>query len=423
MEQKKYLHTIEELDRVLKKEKELVIYGAGDYGKRLADYVLEVRGEHKEKILSFLVTEIKKTDDDYRGITVAPASDFLKKHECFVIAAVSDQYQEDVVKVTEYYGKRLCCLTENLYQALVHKLEVPYHGLDFLLAGFPKCATTSLYGALKAVDDVFLPKGKETLFNTWYGKVENAQNVLAEKYYRGIRRTQLVGAIEPGIYSGRGDAGWAGAESVYKIFGPRLKIMFLVRNPVEAAFSEFKMMVRNGDEYCDNVYQRWQSFSMEMFDEFIDTSVDMENFKYIRWIREFGEYYPREQIKIVLFEELIHDTGKVVDDILRFVGSKCKFQSETLPCWNKGDFVPADKKGWEKGKQFNALRFYSKYNPLDKEQEPDSILQSRSEYEAAEKIYNPQMSQDQRKKLEAYYNGSVRGLEEFIGRSLSELWF
>lgn len=421
MEQKKYLHTIEELDLVLDKEKELVVYGAGDYGKRLVDYILEVRREQREKIISFLVTEKKKTDYDYQGITVTAAPDFLGNRACFVIVAVSDRHQKDIVKALEGYGTRLCCLTENLYQALIQKLKVPYHGLDFLLAGFPKCATTSLYGALKTVDDIFLPKGKETLFNTWYGRTENAENVLAEKYYSGIRSGQLTGAIEPGIYMRY--AGWQGAESVYEIFGSRLKLMFSVRNPVEAAFSEFKMMLRNGDEYCNNAYQKYQCFSMEMFDEFIDTSVDLENFKYIYWIKEFGKYYPQEQIKVVLFEELVHDAGKVVDDILRFVGSKCKFRSAELPFWNKGDYVPADKAGWEKGKQLNQLRFYSKYNPQTKEQEPDITMRSRSEYEETEKIYHPQMSQDQRNKLEAYYDSSVRELEEFIGRSLSELWF
>mgnify|MGYP001096834515 CR=1 FL=1 len=421
MEQKKYLHTTEELDLVLDREKELAIYGAGDFGKRLADYILEVRREQQEKIISFLVTERKKTDYDYHGIAVTAAPDFLADRECFIIVAVSDRQQGDIVKVVEGYGRRLCCLTENLYQTLVQKLEVPYHGLDFLLAGFPKCATTSLYGALKTVDDIFLPKGKETLFNTWYGKTENAENVLAEKYYSGIRGNQLTGAIEPGIFMRY--TGWQGAESVYEIFGPQLKLMFSVRNPVEAAFSEFKMMVRNGDEYCNNAYQKYQCFSMEMFDEFIDTSVELENFKYIHWIKEFGNYYPREQIKVVLFEELVHDAGKVVDDVLRFAGSKCKFRSAEFPFWNKGDFVPADKEGWEKGKQLNQLRFYSKYNPQTKEPESDSILRSRSEYEEREKIYHPQMSQDQRKKLEAYYDSSVRELEEFIGSSLSELWF
>lgn len=415
-----YLYITEELDMVLDREKALAIYGAGDFGKRLADYILEMRREQREKIISFLVTERKKTDYDYHGITVADASKVLKDRECFVIVAVSDRYQEDIVRIVEGYEKRLCCFTENLYQALVQKLEVPYQGLDFLLAGFPKCATTSLYGALNTVDDIFLPKGKETLFNTWYGKTQNAENVLAEKYYRGIRRNQLVGAIEPGIFMRY--TGWSGAEAVYKIWGSQLKLMFLVRNPVEAAFSEFKMMVRNGDEYCDNAYQKYQCFSMAMFDEFIDTSVELDNFKYIQWIKEFGKYYPQEQIKVVLYEELVSDTGKVIDDILQFVGSKCRFQSGELPLWNRGNYVPADKEGWEKGKHFNTLRSYSKYNPMAKA-EPDSILQSRLEYESAEKIYNPQMSQDQRKKLETYYNNSVRDLEIFMGRSLSELWF
>ncbi len=197
MEQKKYLHMIDEIDLLFEREEKIVIYGAGDYGKRFADYVY-IKGE-KEKILSFLVTERKEKDYDYQGISVADAHDFLADRECFVIVAVSDQYQEDVVKIIEFYGKRFCCLTEDLYRALIKELEVPYHGLDFLLAGFQKCATSSLYIALQKVDDIFLPKGKETVFYKWYDKVDNFQSVLKEKYYHGIRNGQIVGAIEPGL--------------------------------------------------------------------------------------------------------------------------------------------------------------------------------------------------------------------------------
>ncbi len=214
-----------------------------------------------------------------------------------------------------------------------------------------------------------------------------------------------------------------GAKLIYDNFGSRLKLLFLVRNPVEAAFSDFKMALRNGEEYCDSAYQGHKRFSMEMFDEFIDNPVALNVFDYIHWINECARYYPRKQIRIILFEELIKNTDKVMDDILQFIGSKCKFRSGVLPHRNRGDYVPAGEEGWEKGRKFQEARLYSKYNPQAKEKESNSIMQSKQEYEATGKIYNPQMLPEQRRKLEAYYNNSVRELEKFLDMSLSELWF
>ena len=43
--------------------------------------------------------------------------------------------------------------------------------------------------------------------------------------------------------------------------------------------------------------------------------------------------------------------------------------------------------------------------------------------EFAEKIYNPKMTPEQRKRLEDYYRPSVRKLEKILGKDLSKLWF
>lgn len=414
MEQNKYLYTVDEIDLIFKEEEKIAIYGAGDYGKTLADHAVVTRGYNK-KILSFLVSEKKDTDYDYRGIAVSDAYEFMAGQECFVIVAVSDRYREAVVETVERCGRRFCCLTEEGYKALLKDLEVPYHGLDFLLAGFMKCATSSLYEALRTVGDIFLPVGKETAFYKWYGKVDDFHAVLAEKHYHNVRKGQIVGAIEPGISE------WGEAQLIYDNFGPELKLLFLLRNPVEAAFSDFKMAVRNGEEYCDKAHRGYQYFSMDMFDAFIDNPEEYDGFNYICWINECARYYPSEQIKIVLFEELLKDTNKVMDDILQFIGSGYQYHFHAFPHRNKGDFVPADKEGWERGREYYESSMYIKSNPMANRKR--DYIPRNKRFDGVKKLYNPQMSQEQRRKLEVYYNDSVRALERFMGRSLSEVWF
>lgn len=55
MEQKKYLYTAQEVDKCFGTEIKVGLYGAGAFGKKLADYIIS---SHREKQISgFFVTK------------------------------------------------------------------------------------------------------------------------------------------------------------------------------------------------------------------------------------------------------------------------------------------------------------------------------------------------------------------------------
>ena len=66
-ENTKYIFTADELDEILESEKSIVIYGAGDYGRRIADYIISV-GKQSE-IECFWVTD-KGMERAYKGINI-----------------------------------------------------------------------------------------------------------------------------------------------------------------------------------------------------------------------------------------------------------------------------------------------------------------------------------------------------------------
>ena len=47
----------------------------------------------------------------------------------------------------------------------------------------------------------------------------------------------------------------------------------------------------------------------------------------------------------------------------------------------------------------------------------------REQYEQANQLYGVKLTDQQKKKLEAYFNDSVRKLEKELGKDLSKLWF
>ena len=71
----KYLFSIEDLNECLLVENDIVIYGAGSYGRRLIDYMVSQKKE--EKIKGIVVTKKKETDYEYREKKIWEAHTFF----------------------------------------------------------------------------------------------------------------------------------------------------------------------------------------------------------------------------------------------------------------------------------------------------------------------------------------------------------
>lgn len=300
--------------------------------------------------------------------------------------------------------------------------SVPYRGIDFLCAGFCKCGTTSFYSILRRLKGIYLSDLKESMFFEWYNNVEEAKKILVEKHFANIKRGQLVGMIEPTFCTY--------ADQIHEFFGDKVKIVFLVRNPVHAVFSDFKMENREGMAGLELAYQSKGAYYQEMFDEFFERIVNEERvlvWEYAYWIRQFIKRYTKQQIRIVFFEELVRNTQRELNGILQFLGAK-ECRCETLPLENKGDFVMADESGYSIAKlksEWDGKNPQLSLEDVRKRRYEDQqyYMELKQKYAQAKKVYGIKMTNDQRMKVQAYFAASVRELEEVTGRDLSELWF
>ncbi len=422
----KYIFTVKRLNEYLLKKENVVIYGAGDYGRRLIDYI--IKKKESKRIKRIIVTQVDKEYSDYRGIEIQEAIPFLEKCEtCYVIVAVSMVYQSDIIKIINKYGHQYRCITSDVYEDIGNDLNnkvVRYSGINFLCAGFGKCGTTSLHSVLNKMDNIYLPERKETFFFTWYNDTKEPKKILSERYFNGIREGQIVGMIEPTFSRC--------AEQVYEFFGSNMKIIFLVRNPADAIFSLFKMLCRDGDRRLDEAYYSRGRFSVDFFDEFLkkeENKWDIATREYIYRIEEYKKYFSKDQIKIVIFEELANNPKEQINSILEFIGIPDRYEDETLPLENEGNFVMANEKG-HKIAQLSSDLFRAEL-PLSLEQIRRRAYEGRKreyievmeKYDQAEKIFNVEMTPKQRRKAEDYYAPSVRKLENIINKDLSVLWF
>lgn len=424
--QMKYLFTIDDIERCLATEKKVMIYGAGDHGRRICDYIISIG--KIDQVACFLVTEKRETDRAYQGVQVQAAG-YLSHAEHLVVIAVSQPYQEEIVEVVRRYGNRYCCMTRALYDGIGRALRrdprkrVRYDGLDFMLAGFSKCGTTSLHKALMQIRDIYLSEKKESAFFRWYDKVDAPMERLAEDYFGDIRQGQLVGMIEPDFSTQ--------AEGIRHFFGGELKLIFCVRDPVNAVFSRFKMDTRLGLMEMREVYQRNGGvFGDDVFDMYFDRNDRDTTFvrlgRYADLIEQFLAYYPREQIKIVVFEEMIKNPQRAMNDILCFVGSSCQYESRTLPTENEGNFVMADIQGLDAARRRLDAYWQHKYpeeiRRMPRDASYEEQLEAERQFRLSEKIYDVRLKERQRKMLQEYYHDSVRKLGKMMGRDLTKIW-
>jgi hypothetical protein len=194
---------------------------------------------------------------------------------------------------------------------------------NFLILGAQKAGTTALYAYLRWHPDITGPSFKEvSFFDRHYAK--------GERWYRAhmpLRRRALVGEASPS-YLFHPLAPQRVAEML-----PRAHLIALLRNPVERAFSHYQHEVAlrreelSFEEAIDREPERMRGEVERMLNDPTYFSHAWWNYTYVsrgryaeqleRWFAAF----PREQLLVVLTDELADDTAGTYRRVLEFLGA------------------------------------------------------------------------------------------------------
>lgn len=292
--------------------------------------------------------------------------------------------------------------------------------MDFLCAGFAKCGTTSLHYALAQNPKIYLPAVKETYFLR-YSINHTTHESFKNHYPPEAVQGKYVGDIEPAYRTC--------AEEIYRYFGPDLKIIFCVRNPLSALYSRFKMAMR-GQVVIMMESEPLKSEMMEGFGHVCPEMFDRWALKYrfrecyAEYIKPFLEYYPIEQIKIIVNEELFTDVYGQMNDLQDFLGiaQEDKLEYREFPRENIGSKVANNPMGLEINMCIEQLRH--KLVQKSDLQSLDLLNKVRQRVEELTLVdYNEPMLESTRQNLLDYYMDSIHDLEGMLGRSLQGVWY
>jgi hypothetical protein len=105
---------------------------------------------------------------------------------------------------------------------------------------------------------------------------------------------------------------------------PSAKLVASLRNPAERAFSAFLMRTRRGETVG--------SFQNELTAR---SSHVKEGFYYVR-LKRYLDIFPREQVKVYLFEDFKSDPLKILGELFDFLGVDSSFPLDTSVRHNPG---------------------------------------------------------------------------------------
>ena len=185
---------------------------------------------------------------------------------------------------------------------------------NFLIIGAMKSGTTSLANYLSEHPDVFISQPKEPGFFVeelnwfkgwhWYESLfENAKNKTAigeaSTHYTKYPTYKNV------------------ANKIYQ-FLPQIKLIYIMRDPIDRAISHYW--------HCVHYHNETRPINKAI-------CIDSEYVWYSRYkiqIKQYLKFFPKDQLLLLLYEDLVHTPEKVIKRCFEFLGVDSNFRPRSL---------------------------------------------------------------------------------------------
>ncbi|RLD27263.1 MAG: hypothetical protein DRI75_09955 [Bacteroidetes bacterium] len=204
--------------------------------------------------------------------------------------------------------------------------------INLFIVGAAKSGTTSLYNYLNQHPDVYFPNVKEP---NYYAAIESEDSLVYKKpkenvfyhnkiikdqdnyfsLYKNSYKYKIIGDASPSYLWDTNSS-----QKIYSDF-PESKILIILRNPINRAFSHYLMNIKSGVEKEDDFFKALKR------DE--NTHPKVWGDGKVMLYKELGMYYPqvnsyydvfdKENIKVIIYEEFFEDTKKGMSSVLEFL--------------------------------------------------------------------------------------------------------
>lgn len=221
--------------------------------------------------------------------------------------------------------------------------DTPTRTPNFVIIGAAKSGTTSLYRYLSQHPRIYMSPRKHTRFFAYEtenpafrgpGPVDPPTPYAVadiESYHAlfdGVTDETAVGeASHSYLYQ-------AQAAERIKDYEPGIKLIAILRNPAERAFSHHRQLVRNGRERIASFTEALEAEDARVRDDwwpdFHYSGIGLYHQQLQRYFEQFGQ----DQIKVYLYEDLSRDPASMLRDVFRFLEVDDSFMPEASIRYN-----------------------------------------------------------------------------------------
>lgn len=291
---------------------------------------------------------------------------------------------------------------------------------NFIIIGAAKSGTTALYEYFRQHPQVFMSPLKETNFFAFDGKRPDFGGPRGEmlnrnivcKYedfkalFDGVTDEIAIGEASPRYMLHRGTA-----DRIKKRI-PHARLIAILRNPVEQAFSSFSMTKRDGFEPCETLAEAIADEPRRIRERWA-FGIYVQRGYCAQQLLEYYQVFNDNQIRVYLYDDFAENPLRVLQDMFRFIGADDSF----VPDMSKRHNISGEIKN-------PVLRvLWTKTHPIRSilPTMPKTLRQRVSRFFTSRELVRLQLPEETRRQLFELYRADILRLQDLINRDLS-LW-
>jgi hypothetical protein len=291
---------------------------------------------------------------------------------------------------------------------------------NFYIVGAPRCGTTSVWAYLKKHPQVFLPKIKEPSYFETTPPPPDLKHLCVgnleayQRLYLGAAGYKAIGDASTGYLWDRN------APAKIHEVSPGARIVILLRDPVERAYSQYRLLARSDMDLTFHEAIQHDNMVFAETGNCWKARMYVARGCYYAQVRRYLEIFGEKQVGIYLYEDLQKDPLGVTSAICRLldVDPLLLDKSEFKRVHNAA-LVPRVKWLYDAARKALSHKVREKILPTfaKKWLRTTPLIYRR---------YKPARDERATKYLQSIYEPDLCRLEELLGRKLPELrstWF
>ena len=269
---------------------------------------------------------------------------------------------------------------------------------DFLIIGARKSGTTWLYDLLKSHSEISMAQDRKEVhfFDRYY---ERGMDWYQSKFLSTDNK--IIGEATPDYLSD------SKAPGRIKEVLPEVKLICMLRNPIDRAYSSYKYLVQEKN------YQ--ESFQAAVSEE----KEILEGGLYYKQLKNYLDYFAKDNLKIFIFEEVLSAKEEKLQEVCDFLAVAYDLDKKKLDERSNVSQVPRFKFLYAQGKKI-VKRLYDSdlvwvVNFMKK-------IGLKELFFANKQSQFPPLTDEIKLELQEYYKDDVEKLEKLLAKDLKSIW-